>query len=180
MIQERDIKIENGKITTFVSERCTGMSTLLCQYAADFLKNNDKKVLIVSHTALSAKHTCEILLSIIKDKARVDYMSINEAFHKMCFDNYEIIIYDCPDIMNEDNVLYINFLSGLRLPKIIIGITWENIAFDKDINKIIRRKYVNLSNYSYFFSHTCGDRKLFYEIKNDIIDDLIEDFYGFY
>ena len=41
MVTRDSIKIEEGKITTLVGERCCGMTSLLCEYVDEFLKNND-------------------------------------------------------------------------------------------------------------------------------------------
>ena len=180
ILEKQDIKIEKGKITTFVSERCSGMSTLLCEYATDFLKNNDGNVLIISHSTQSAKHTYEKLLNVFDDKTRVKYSSIDNASSKLHGQHYGMIIYDCPDIMNENKLWHLAYLMSLGSPKIIIGITWENIAFTKDVNKLIRKNFTNNSNYAYFMTVTYTGKQLFYEIENSDTEELKEEFYGYY
>ena len=77
MLTRDYIKIEEGKITTLVGERCCGMSSLLCEYANEYLKNNDGNVLIISHSIESAKHTMEKLVSLGCDKIRIKCMAIS-------------------------------------------------------------------------------------------------------
>lgn len=169
------IKIEEGKITTFVGERCCGMSTLLCEYANEYLKNNDGNVLIVSHSIESAKHTMEKLLSLGCDRARIKYMTISNLIHGLIGKNYGMIIYDCPDIRDSENVNYLSLLRNQLKSKIIIGITWENIAFDKQVNKFIKKIFTNESDYAYYLSTTCIGCTLFYEIENTKLEDYKEE-----
>jgi hypothetical protein len=169
------IKIEEGKITTLVSERCNGMSTLLCEYADEYLKNNDGNVLIVSHSTEGAKHTMEKLVSLGCDKTRIKYMAISNLIHGLIGENYGIIIYDCPDIRDSENVNYLSLLRIQSKSKIIIGITWENIAFNKQANKTIKKIFTNESDYAYYLSTTCIGRTLFYEIENTKLEDLKEE-----
>lgn len=175
MIYKNEIKIEEGKITTLVSERCNGMSTLLCEYANEFLKNNDGKVLIISHSIESAKHTIEKLVSLECDKIRLKYMAASNLIHGLIAENYGMIIYDCPDIRDSENINHLLLLRSQSKSKIIIGITWENIAFDKQVNKTIKKIFTNESDYAYYLSTTCIGRTLFYEIENTKFEDLKEE-----
>lgn len=175
MIYKEQIKIEEGKITTLVSERCNGMSTLLCEYADEYLKNNDGNVLIISHSTEGAKHTMEKLVSLGCDKARIKYMAISNLIHGLIGENYGIIIYDCPDIHDSENINHLSLLRNQLNSKIIIGITWENIAFDKQVNKTIKKIFTNESDYAYYLSTTCIGRTLFYEIENNKLEDLKEE-----
>ena len=175
MIYKKEIKIEEGKITTFVGERCCGMSTLLCEHANEYLKNNDGNVLIVSHSIESAKHTMEKLLSLGCDRARIKYMTISNLIHGLIGENYGMIIYDCPDIRDSENVNYLSLLRNQLKSKIIIGITWENIAFDKQIHKAIKKYFTNESDYAYYVAHTCLGKTMFYEIENTKLEDLIDE-----
>ena len=175
MLTRDYIKIEEGKITTFVGERCCGMSTLLCEYANEYLKNNDGNVLIVSHSIESAKHTMEKLVSLGCDKIRIKYMVISNLIHGLIGENYGMIIYDCPDIRDSENVNYLSLLRNQLKSKIIIGITWENIAFDKQVNKFIKKIFTNESNYAYYLSTTCIGCTLFYEIENTKLEDYKEE-----
>ena len=175
MIYKKEAKIEEGKITTFVGERCCGMSTLLCEYANEYLKNNDGNVLIVSHSIESAKHTMEKLLSLGCDRARIKYMTISNLIHGLIGENYGMIIYDCPDIRDSENINHLLLLRNQLKSKIIIGITWENIAFDKQVNKIIKKIFTNESDYAYYLSTTCIGRTLFYKIENTKLEDYKEE-----
>lgn len=175
MVYKKEIKIEEGKITTFVGERCCGMSTLLCEYANEYLKNNDGNVLIVSHSIESANHTMEKLVSLGCDKIRIKCMTISNLIHGLIGENYGMIIYDCPDIRDSENANYLPLLHNQLKSKIIIGITWENIAFDKQVNKFIKKIFTNESDYAYYLSTTCIGRTLFYEIENTKLEDLKEE-----
>ena len=175
MIYKNDIKIEEGKITTFVGERCCGMSTLLCEYANEYLKNNDGNVLIVSHSIESAKHTMEKLLSLGCDRARIKYGLVTFLSDDLIAQDYGMIIYDCPDIRDSENVKYLSLLRIQSKSKIIIGVTWENIAFDKQIHKAIKKLFTNESDYAYYLSTTCIGRTLFYEIENTKLEDYKEE-----
>ena len=175
MILKKEDKIEEGKIITYVGERCCGMSTLLCEYANEYLKNNDGNILIVSHSIESAKHTMEKLASLGCDKIRIKYMTISNLIHGLIGENYGMIIYDCPDIRDNENVNYLSLLRIQSKSKIIIGITWENIAFDMQINKTIKKIFTNESDYAYYLSTTRIGRTLFYEIENTKLEDLKEE-----
>lgn len=175
MIYKKEAKIEEGKITTFVGERCCGMSTLLCEYANEYLKNNDGNVLIISHSIESAKHTMEKLVSLGCDKIRIKCMAISNLIHGLDGENYGMIIYDCPDIRDSENVNYLSLLRNQLKSKIIIGITWENITFDRQVNKTIKKIFTNESDYAYYLSTTCIGRTLFYEIENTKLEDYKEE-----
>ena len=175
MIYKKDVKIEEGKITTFVGERCCGMSTLLCEYANEYLKNNNGNILIVSHSTESTKHTMEKLISLGCDRARIEYKLVTLLSNGLIGQDYGMIIYDCPDIRDSENVNYLSLLRIQSKSKIIIGITWENIAFDKQVNKIIKKVFTNESDYAYYLSITCIGRTLFYEIENTKLEDYKEE-----
>lgn len=175
MIYKKQIKIEEGKITTFVGERCCGMSTLLYEYANEYLKNNDGNVLIVSHSMESAKHTMEKLLLLGCDRTRIKCMPVSLLSNGLIAQDYGMIIYDCPDIRDCENVNYLSFLRTQSKSKIIIGITWENIAFDKQIHKAIKKIFTNESDYAYYLTHTCLGNTMFYEIENTKLEDLKEE-----
>lgn len=151
------------------------MSTLLCEYANEYLKNNDGNVLIVSHSIESAKHTMEKLVSLGCDKIRIKYMTISNLIHDLIGENYGMIIYDCPDIRDSKNANYLSLLRNQLKSKIIIGITWENIAFDKQVNNFIKKIFTNESDYAYYLSTTCIGRTLFYEIENTKLEDYKEE-----
>lgn len=178
MIDKKDIKIEEGKITTFVGERCCGMSTLLCEYANEYLKNNNGNVLIVSHSMESAKHTMKKLISLGCDRTRIKCKLVTLLSNGLIAKDYGMIIYDCPDIRDNENVNYLSLLRIQSKSKIIIGITWENIAFDKQVNKNIKKMFTNESDYAYYLSTTCIGRTLFYEIENTKIEDYKEEIKG--
>lgn len=171
MIYKKQIKIEEGKITTLVGERCCGMSSLLCEYADEYLKNNDGIVLIISHSIESAKHTMEKLVSLGCNKFRIKYMTISNLIHGLIVENYGMIIYDCPDIRDSENINHLLLLHTQSNSKIIIGVTWENIAFDKKVNETIKKIFINESDYAYYLSTTCIGRTLFYEIENTKLED---------
>ena len=175
MVTRDCIKIEEGKITTFVGERCCGMSTLLCEYANEYLKNNDGNVLIVSHSIESAKHTMEKLLSLGCDRTRIKYGLVTFLSDYLITQDYGMIIYDCPDIRDSENVNYLSLLRIQSKSKIIIGVTWENIAFNKQIHKAIKKLFTNESDYAYYLSATCIGRTLFYEIENTKLEDYKEE-----
>ena len=175
MIYKKQIKIEEGKITTLVSERCCGMSSLLCEYANEYLKNNNGNVLIVSHSMESAKHTMEKLISLGCDRARIKCKSVTLLSNGLIAQDYGMIIYDCPDIRDSENVNYLSLLRTQTKSKIIIGVTWENITFDKQVNKTIKKIFTNESDYAYYLSTTCIGHTLFYEIENTKLEDLKEE-----
>lgn len=175
MVTRDCIKIEEGKITTLVGERCCGMSSLLCEYANEYLKNNNGNVLIVSHSIESAKHTMEKLLSLGCDRTRIKYELVKFLSNGLIAQDYGMIIYDCPDIRDSENVSYLSLLHIQSKSKIIIGITWENIAFDKQIHKAIKKIFTNESDYAYYLSTTCIGRTLFYEIENTKLEDYKEE-----
>lgn len=145
-----EIKIEIGKITTLVSERQSGMSTLLCKYATDFLENNDGNILILSWTRDCAKATRNILLTMYNNKERVVYGSVKRIPDILCGTNYGMIIYDCPNIRDEKNIDYIEYLKQYA-SKIIIGITSENALFTLETNKNFK-EMINLSDYAYYLT----------------------------
>ena len=122
-----EIKIENGKITTIVSERQSGMSTLLCKYATDFLKNNNGNVLILSWTRDCAKATRNILLTMYNDKERVVYRSVKRIPDILCGTNYGMIIYDCPDIRDENNLDYREALEEFEIYKFLSSDNEERV-----------------------------------------------------
>ena len=175
MLTRDYIKIEEGKITTLVGERCCGMSSLLCEYANEYLKNNNGNVLIVSHSMESAKHTMEKLISLGCDRARIKCKSVTLLSNGLIAQDYGMIIYDCPDIRDSENVNYLSLLRTQTKSKIIIGVTWENITFDKQVNKTIKKIFTNESDYAYYLSTTCIGRTLFYEIENTKLEDLKEE-----
>jgi hypothetical protein len=175
MLTRDYIKIEEGKITTLVSERCNGMSTLLCEHANEYLKNNDGNVLIVSYSMESAKHTMEKLTSLGCDRTRIKCKSVTLLSNGLIAQDYGMIIYDCPDIRDSENVNYLSLLRTQTKSKIIIGITWENIAFDKQIHKAIKKIFTNESDYAYYVTYTCLGKTMFYEIKNTKLEDYKEE-----
>ena len=175
MIYKKEVKIEEGKITTFVGERCCGMSTLLCEYANEYLKNNDGNVLIVSYSMESAKHTMEKLISLGCDRTRIKCKSVTLLSNGLIAQDYGMIIYDCPNIRDSENVDYLSLLRTQSKSKIIIGITWENIAFDKQIHKAIKKIFTNESDYAYYLTHTCLGNTMFYEIENTKLEDYKEE-----
>lgn len=175
MLTRDYIKIEEGKITTLVGERCCGMSSLLCEYANEYLKNNDGNVLIVSYSMESAKHTMEKLISLGCDRTRIKCKSVTLLSNGLIAQDYGMIIYDCPDIRDSENVNYLSLLRTQTKSKIIIGVTWENITFDKQVNKTIKKIFTNESDYAYYLSTTCIGRTLFYEIENTKLEDLKEE-----
>lgn len=175
MILKNQIKIEEGKITTLVGERCCGMTSLLCEYVDEFLKNNDGNVLVISYSIESVKHTMEKLVSLGCDRTRIDISSTSNLINNLNDAKYGMIIYDCPNIRDSENINYLILLHRQMKSKIIIGITWENIAFDKQVNKTIKKMFINESDYAYYLSPTCIGRTLFYEIENTKWEDLKEE-----
>lgn len=175
MVTRDSIKIEEGKIITYVGERCCGMSTLLCEHANEYLKNNDGNVLIISYSMESAKHTMEKLISLGCDRVRIKCKSVTLLSNGLIAQDYGMIIYDCPDIRDSENVNYLSLLRIQTKSKIIIGITWENIAFDKQIHKAIKKIFTNESDYAYYVTHTCLGKTMFYEIENTKLEDYKEE-----
>ena len=84
--------------------------------------------------------------------------------HKLINKNYDIIIYDTPDIFGKNIKENINLLHGLKNAKIIVGITWEDL-FDEKINKTIRN-ITDLCDESFYFYITPYEKKtIINEIK---------------
>jgi ABC-type branched-subunit amino acid transport system ATPase component len=175
MILKNQVKIEEGKITTLVGERCCGMTSLLCEYVDKFLKNNDGEVLIISYSIESVKHTMEKLVSLGCDGTRIDISSASNLMNNLIGTKYGMIIYDCPDIRDSENVNYLSLLRHQTNSKIIIGITWENIAFDKQVNKTIKKMFTNESDYAYYLTASYLGKTMFYEIENTKWEDLKEE-----
>ena len=145
-------------ITSIVSERRSGMTTML----NEFIKKNvfDKKILVISCNKECAKKTC---IDVVGNK-NIEYDSDKQLIHKLINKNYDIIIYDTPDIFGKNIKENINLLHGLKNTKIIIGITWEDL-FNEKINKAIRN-ITDLCDESFYFYITPYEKKpIIHEIK---------------
>ena len=53
--------------------------------------------------------------------------------------------------------------------------TWENIAFDKQVNKTIKKMFTNESDYAYYLTASYLGKTMFYEIENTKWEDLKEE-----
>lgn len=171
MIYKKDIKIEEGKITTFVGERCCGMSSLLCEYANEYLKNNDGKILILSNNMVEAMNLRNSLLFLDNNKSRIECKTTTDLLMSLVSKTYGMIIFDTPNIFDIENLNNIMILRSQLKSKIIVGITWDNIAFDKRVNKIIKSHFTNRSDYAYYISPTWAG-PMIYEIENTLCEDI--------
>ena len=170
MLTRDYIKIEEGKITTLVGERCCGMSSLLCEYANEYLKNNDGKILILSNNMVGAMALRNSLLFRGNNKSRIDCKTTTDLLMSLVSKTYGMIIFDTPDIFDKENYSNMMLLRSQLKSKIIVGITWENIAFDKRVNKIIKSHFTNRSDYAYYISPTWAG-PMIYEIENTLYED---------
>lgn len=170
MLTRDYIKIEEGKITTLVGERCCGMSSLLCEYADEYLKNNDGKILILSNNMVGAMALRNSLLFRGNNKSRIECKTTTDLMMNLVSKTYGMIIFDTPDIFDIENYSNMMLLRSQLKSKIIVGITWENIAFDKRINKIIKSHFTNRSDYAYYISPTWAG-PMIYEIENTLYED---------
>ena len=170
MLTRDYIKIEEGKITTLVGERCCGMSSLLCEYANEYLKNNDGKILILSNNMVGAMALRNSLLFRGNNKSRIECKTTTDLMMNLVSKTYGMIIFDTPDIFDIENYSNMMLLRSQLKSKIIVGITWENIAFDKRVNKIIKSYFTNRSDYAYYISPTWAG-PMIYEIENTLYED---------
>ena len=170
MLTRDYIKIEEGKITTLVGERCCGMSSLLCEYANEYLKNNDGKILILSNYMVGAMALRNSLLFRGNNKSRIECKTTTDLMMNLVSKTYGMIIFDTPDIFDKENYSNMMLLRSQLKSKIIVGITWENIAFDKRVNKIIKSHFTNRSDYAYYISPTWAG-PMIYEIENTLYED---------
>lgn len=170
MLTRDYIKIEEGKITTLVGERCCGMSSLLCEYANEYLKNNDGKILILSNNMVGAMALRNSLLFRGNNKSRIECKTTTDLMMNLVSKTYGMIIFDTPDIFDIENYSNMMLLRSQLKSKIIVGITWENIAFDKRVNKIIKSHFTNRSDYAYYISPTWAG-PMIYEIENTLYED---------
>lgn len=170
MLTRDYIKIEEGKITTLVGERCCGMSSLLCEYANEYLKNNDGKILILSNNMVGAMALRNSLLFQGNNKSRIECKTTTDLMMNLVSKTYGMIIFDTPDIFDKENYSNMMLLRSQLKSKIIVGITWENIAFDKRVNKIIKSHFTNRSDYAYYISPTWAG-PMIYEIENTLYED---------
>lgn len=170
MLTRDYIKIEEGKITTLVGERCCGMSSLLCEYANEYLKNNDGKILILSNNMVGAMALRNSLLFRGNNKSRIECKTTTDLMMNLVSKTYGMIIFDTPDIFDKENYSNMMLLRSQLKSKIIVGITWENIAFDKRVNKIIKSHFTNRSDYAYYISPTWAG-PMIYEIENTLYED---------
>ena len=170
MLTRDYIKIEEGKITTLVGERCCGMSSLLCEYANEYLKNNDGKILILSNNMVGAMSLRNSLLFRGNNKSRIECKTTTDLMMNLVSKTYGMIIFDTPDIFDIENYSNMMLLRSQLKSKIIVGITWENIAFDKRVNKIIQSYFTNRSDYAYYISPTWAG-PMIYEIENTLYED---------
>ena len=170
MLTRDYIKIEEGKITTLVGERCCGMSSLLCEYANEYLKNNDGKILILSNNMVGAMALRNSLLFRGNNKSRIECKTTTDLMMNLVSKTYGMIIFDTPDIFDIENYSNMMLLRSQLKSKIIVGITWENIAFDKRVNKTIKSHFTNRSDYAYYISPTWAG-PMIYEIENTLYED---------
>lgn len=170
MLTRDYIKIEEGKITTLVGERCCGMSSLLCEYADEYLKNNDGKILILSNNMVGAMSLRNSLLFLNNNKSRIECKTTTDLLMGLVNKRYGMIIFETPDIFNIENLTNMMLLRSQLKSKIIVGVTWENIAFDKKVNKIIKSHFTNRSDYAYYISPTWAG-PMIYEIENTLYED---------
>ena len=175
MVTRDCIKIEEGKITTLVGERCCGMSSLLCEYANEYLKNNDCKILILSDYMVGAMSLRNSLLFLDNDKSRIECKTTTDLMMGLVSKTYGMIIFDSPNIFNIENLSNMMLLRSQLKSKIIVGVTWENIAFDKKVNKIIKSYFTNRSDYAYYISPTWAG-PMVYEIENTLCEDIKNEF----
>lgn len=159
------IKIENGKITTLISERQQGMTELLCTVTKNSDINKNSKVLIVSHNNNNAENTFWRFNSINPDTVFLpQYCSVKNFKNKLKGENYDIIIFDCPDI-NANNDDFFSLLVTAKNAKILIGITQENIAFNDNIRTKIKENFIDKSDYAYYLSLTRKYDFIGYDVK---------------
>ena len=171
-----NIEVENGKITTLVAERQVGMTTYLCNLIRKFGYNNaDYKILIVSHHINSAKQTFKTFQEINEYNKNVDYCSIINIQQKIIGKNYDLVIFDCPNIHDIKNNNIFDLITIMPNCKIVIGITWENIPFNEKNNKIIRKNFIIKSDYAYYFTLTYGGKLLIHSILEDVVDDFYKE-----
>lgn len=175
MLTRDYIKIEEGKITTLVGERCCGMSSLLCGYANEYLKNNDGKILILSNNMMGAMSLRSSLLFLGNDKSRIECKTTTDLLTGLVNKRYGMIIFDAPNIFDIENLSNMMLLRSQLKSKIIVGVTWENIAFDKRVNKIIKSHFTNRSDYAYYISPTWAG-PMIYEIENTLCEDIKNEF----
>ena len=175
MLTRDYIKIEEGKITTLVGERCCGMSSLICEYANEYLKNNDGKILIISNHIIEAMSLRNSLLFLDNNKSRIECKTTTDLLMGLVSKTYGMIIFDSPNIFNIENLSNMILLRSQLKSKIIVGITWENIAFDKRVNKIIKSHFTNRSDYAYYISPTWAG-PMIYEIENTLCEDTKDEF----
>lgn len=171
MLTRDYIKIEEGKITTLVGERCCGMSSLLCEYADEYLKNNNGKILILSNYLSVAMNLRNSLLFLDNNKTRIECKTTDDLLEGLVNKRYGMIIFDSPDIFDIKNLSNMMLLRSHLKSKIIVGVTWENIAFDKMVNKIIKSHFINKSDYAYYISPTWYG-PMIYKIENTLGEDI--------
>ena len=104
------------------------------------------------------------------NKSRIECKTTTDLMMNLVSKTYGMIIFDTPDIFDIENYSNMMLLRSQLKSKIIVGITWENIAFDKRVNKIIKSHFTNRSDYAYYISPTWAG-PMIYEIENTLYED---------
>ena len=111
------------------------------------------------------------LLFLDNNKSRIECKTTTDLFMGLVGETYGMIIFETPDIFKTENLNNMMLLRSQLKSKIIVGITWENIAFDKRVNKIIKSHFTNRSDYAYYISPTWAG-PMIYEIENVLWEDI--------
>lgn len=169
LINLEDIKIKSGYTTTIIGERQIGLTEYLIKLANELAGiDYDYKILFVSHSYDCARETYKRFLNEYKYSENIDYCGINGFLNKCIGKKYDLIIYDCPNVL--EDIYYMNtdiFKNELtKNAKVIIGITWENIAFDKNVNKAIRKRFIEKSRYAYYITLDYRGKKMIYDVRD--------------
>ena len=136
----------------------------------EYLKNNDGKILILSNNMVGAMSLRNSLLFLDNNKSRIVCKTTTDLLMGLVGETYGMIIFDAPNIFDIENLNNMMILRTQLKSKIIVGVTWENIAFDKRVNKIIKSHFTNRSDYAYYISPTWAG-PMIYEIENTLYED---------
>ena len=154
----RDIKIRDGKITSLLGVRRCGMTTLLCSYIGKALEDG-KRVLLVSYMMNCAMDCKKRLIdeynnSISYDK--LDVISISSLEDRLVGNRYDLVVIDALDIFETDWSRLISIIHGHGC-SCVIGITWEDFTHEVvEMYNMIR----DLSDFSYYITIVDGNREI--------------------
>lgn len=147
-----NIIIGKGIITTLVAERRTGITTFLHKKTKEALLRGEK-ILIICNNIEAAMTFRSTLLAGVGNVAYINPIYLDaESARAHDLKEFDFIVYDNINIHSKPNRALMALFKEAETT-VLVGITWENIAFDEEARETIQGIFTNESHNTYYITY---------------------------